>query len=116
MIDSFINAIYLYDDKITFIFNYKDGTQTVSLAEFEATCGSDIKLLGAPAKTPEKFGCFLSVFYKRVGGSRKPDGAAHTTPDTHTLKLSPDCRRVFVVRKTLLKESKKNSRKGVFLF
>ena len=60
--DSFINAIYLYDDKITFIFNYKDGTQTVSLAEFEATCGSDIKLLGAPAKIPEKFGCFFISF------------------------------------------------------
>ena len=53
-------------------------------------------------KYPKNSGVFLSVFCKRVGGSRKPDGAAHTAPDTHTLKLPPDCRRVFVVRKTLL--------------
>lgn len=48
LIDGFINAIYLYDDKITFTFNYKDGTQTVSLAELEATYGSDFNLIGAP--------------------------------------------------------------------
>lgn len=33
LIDGFINAIYLYDDKITFTFNYKDGTKTVFLSE-----------------------------------------------------------------------------------
>lgn len=50
LIDGFINAIYLYDDKITFTFNYKDGTQTVSLAELETVSGSDMKLLGAPSQ------------------------------------------------------------------
>lgn len=55
LIDGFINAIYLYDDKITFTFNYKDGTQTVSLAELEATCGSNIKSLGAPDITSPTF-------------------------------------------------------------
>lgn len=50
LIDGFINAIYIYDDKITFTFNYKDGTQTVSLAELETVSGSDMKLLGAPSQ------------------------------------------------------------------
>lgn len=49
LIDGFINAIYLYDDKITFTFNYKDGTKTVFLSELNCTpSGSDIKCLGAP--------------------------------------------------------------------
>lgn len=48
LIDGFINAIYLYDDKITFTFNYKDGTKTVFLSEVNCTpSGSDIKCLAA---------------------------------------------------------------------
>ena len=51
MIDGFINAIYLYDDKITFTFNYKDGTKTVFLSEINCTpSGSDIKCLAAPSQ------------------------------------------------------------------
>ncbi len=52
LIDGFINAIYLYDDKITFTFNYKDGTKTVFLSEINCTpSGSDIKCLAAPLFT-----------------------------------------------------------------
>ena len=45
LIDSFVNAVYLYDDKIVFVFNYKDGTKTVSLTEVE---GSDLSCNTAP--------------------------------------------------------------------
>lgn len=31
LVDSFINTIYLYDDKIVITFNYKEGTKTVTL-------------------------------------------------------------------------------------
>ena len=49
LIDGFINAIYLYDDKITFTFNYKDGTKTVFFSELNCTpSGSDLKCLAAP--------------------------------------------------------------------
>ena len=41
LIDSFVNSIYLYDDKIVFTFNYKDGTKSVSLAELEEELSSD---------------------------------------------------------------------------
>lgn len=52
LIDGFINAIYLYDDKITFTFNYKDGTKTVFLSDINCTpSGSDIKCLAAPLFT-----------------------------------------------------------------
>jgi len=47
LIDIFVNAIYLYDDKVVFTFNYKDGTKTVSLKEIES---SDLTRLGAPVR------------------------------------------------------------------
>lgn len=48
LIDSFVNAVYLYEDKIILTFNYKDGSKTITLAEVE---GSDLSVLGAP--TPQ---------------------------------------------------------------
>ena len=51
LIDGFINAIYVYDDKITFTFNYKDGTRTVMLSELsDGKNNSDLKCQGAPRK------------------------------------------------------------------
>jgi len=45
LIDSFVNSIYLYDDKVILIFNYKDGTKTIT---FEDINGSDLDIAGAP--------------------------------------------------------------------
>ena len=36
IVDIFVNSIFLYDDKLTITFNWKDGTKTVSLAELES--------------------------------------------------------------------------------
>lgn len=47
LIDGFINAIYVYDDRITFTYNYKDGTETITLSELESAKSSDIKCVGA---------------------------------------------------------------------
>ena len=49
LIDSFVNAIYLYDDKIVFTFNYKDGSKAVTMEEIEnSALSSDLTSLGAP--------------------------------------------------------------------
>lgn len=45
LIDCFINAVYLYEDKIVILFNYKDGTKTISLKELEC---SDLMCVGSP--------------------------------------------------------------------
>ena len=45
LIDSFVNAIYLYDDKIVLIFNYKDGSKAVTFDEIN---GSDLGTGAAP--------------------------------------------------------------------
>ena len=33
LVDTFINSIYLYDDKVLITFNYKEGTQTITFEE-----------------------------------------------------------------------------------
>ncbi|MCH5316246.1 MAG: recombinase family protein [Eubacterium sp.] len=43
LINTFVNSIYLYDDKIVFIFNYKDGTKEVTLQELEEILSSDLE-------------------------------------------------------------------------
>ena len=52
LIDSFVNAIYVYDDKLLITFNYKDSTKTISLKDIE---GSDLDRLGAPIKAMQFF-------------------------------------------------------------
>ena len=47
--DTFINAIYLYDDKVLITFNYKEGTETVAFGEaVKAEKSSDMSAQGAP--------------------------------------------------------------------
>ena len=37
LIDGFVNAIYVYDDRLVFTFNYKDGTKEISLADIDSS-------------------------------------------------------------------------------
>ena len=60
LVDTFINAIYLYDDKVLITFNYKEGTQTITFENVaEATSkgnGSDLDCIPAPdKKDPNRF-------------------------------------------------------------
>ena len=52
LIDAFVNAIYLYDDKMVITFNYKDGTRTIALDDVKEAVkkntGSDLDCLAAP--------------------------------------------------------------------
>ena len=52
LVDTFINAIYLYDDKDLITFNYKEGTQTVTFGEAAEAAskgnGSDLDCFTAP--------------------------------------------------------------------
>jgi hypothetical protein len=42
LIDTFVNTVYLYDDKIVLTFNYKDGSKTVTMGDVEGGFGSDL--------------------------------------------------------------------------
>ena len=55
LINSFVNAVYLYDDHLVFVGNYKDGTKTITFAELEAAgIGSDLNALSVPKKRRHK--------------------------------------------------------------
>ena len=56
LIDVFVNAIFLYDDKMLITFNYKEGTKTITFGEAkeaadQAAPGSDLDCSGAPKNT-----------------------------------------------------------------
>ena len=72
LIEAFINAIYVYDDKIVFTFNYKDGTQTVSMSELTTMTAtgdnSDMNCIGAPQKSHRLLSAaFLLCVTSRLG-------------------------------------------------
>ena len=54
LVDTFINSIYLYDDKVLITFNYKEGTQTITFEEAAQAAskgnGSDLDCIPAPRK------------------------------------------------------------------
>ena len=51
LVDTFINTIYLYDDKVLITFTYKEGTQTVTFGEATEVAsegnGSDLDCIPA---------------------------------------------------------------------
>ena len=54
LIDTFINAIFLYDDKMVITFNYKEGTATITFDDLKTALanqktGSDLDCSTAPA-------------------------------------------------------------------
>lgn len=55
LIDCFVNAVYLYDDRLVLIYNYKESTKTISLDEVEDAfnskgAGSDLVDLAVPKR------------------------------------------------------------------
>ncbi|MCH5297166.1 MAG: zinc ribbon domain-containing protein, partial [Ruminococcus sp.] len=64
LIDSFINSIYLYDDRIVITFNYKDGSKTITLEEIEnSALGSDLTSLAAPKRESRIFYSLFLISY-----------------------------------------------------
>ena len=57
LIDVFLNAVYVFNDKIVISCNYKDGTKTINFSDMECALtqrasipGSDLDCPGAPKK------------------------------------------------------------------
>ena len=63
LIDTFINAIFLYDDKMVITFNYKEGTTTITF--------DDLKTALADQKTGSDLDC--STAPKKFGALRAPN-------------------------------------------
>ena len=76
LIDTFVNTIFLYDDKMVITFNYKDGTDTITFDDLKAALagkktGSDLDCSTAPKKTngahnsPKKIPVLPRGFFSR---------------------------------------------------
>lgn len=65
LVDSFVNSIILYDDRMEFYFNFKKGAKTLSLADLEK--GSDT-LDSLPPKKETPAGC---LFFLRGSNGRE---------------------------------------------
>ena len=62
LINSFVNAIYLHDDKMIITFNYKNGTKTITFDDLEKSgLSSDLTAHALPKKAPI-FRCFFPLF------------------------------------------------------
>ena len=51
IIDTFINSIYVYDDKMVVNFNCREDSETIPLELMKI--GSDLDILGAPLSSPQ---------------------------------------------------------------
>ena len=50
LIDTFVNAVYVFDDKLVLTYNYQHGTQTISLDEIGSALSSDFDGATPPRK------------------------------------------------------------------
>ena len=62
LINSFVNAVYLYNDHLVFVGNYKEGAKTIHFAELEAAgIGSDLNAFSVPKNPDTQLGIW--IFY-----------------------------------------------------
>ena len=52
IIDIFVNSVYVYDDKIVFTYNFRDGSQTLTLQEIESALSSELTSFSPPKRKP----------------------------------------------------------------
>ena len=68
IIDTFINSIYVFDDKLVFTYNFKDGTETITLAEIQAAFGSDLTQVAPPSSCTKKDAAAKSLEVSTTSG------------------------------------------------
>ena len=58
IIDTFVNSVYVYDDRLVMTYNYKDGIETISLDAVHQAFGSDLSSDAPPRNQSEMTGFF----------------------------------------------------------
>ena len=67
LIDTFVNAVYVFDDKLVLTYNYQHGTQTISLDEIASALSSDFDWATPPIKKPRSLnGCGVFLVFARA--------------------------------------------------
>ena len=102
LINTFVNAIYLYDEKVLITFNYKDGTKTITFDEIAAKDapegnGSDLGCFAPPRErlcrnTRAFFFCTNSKL-TQAGGFEQGGGAKHRKQQPSATTTTTACGR-----------------------
>ena len=93
LINTFVNAVYLYDEKVLITFNYKDGTKTITFDEIAAKDapegnGSDLGCF-APPRTPVSNGYRSFCFICLAKGVARVDSNSIDPPNSPAGKKAP---------------------------
>ena len=101
LIDTFINAIFLYDDKMVITFNYKEGTTTITFDDLKTALadqktGSDLDCSTAPKRKTRLTSC-LSFWVPQA------KGLLHPSVFECSGKVNSPCAKVFACAKTLVR-------------
>ena len=106
LVDTFINAIYLYDDKVLITFNYKEGTQTIPFEKVEESKakgnGSDFDCVTAPENAVKSKDFMAFLFFWQ--GLHTFAHLLHTLQKSHELFASLAQRVFRCTKKNLLRE------------
>ena len=60
-IDVFLNSIYVYEDRMAFTYNYRDGAETIRKEEIEAAFRSGLKKPPRPHPVGYSCGAFFII-------------------------------------------------------
>ena len=106
LVDTFINAIYLYDDKVLITFNYKEGTQTVTFGEATEVAsegnGSDLNCFTAPENAVKSKDFMAFLFFWQ--GLHTFAHLLHTLQKSHEFFASLAQRVFRCTKKRILRE------------
>lgn len=67
IIDTFVNSVFVYDDKLVLTYNYKDGTEALTLQEIESSLSSNLTSMCPPKKTPPIWVVFFGIGVQITG-------------------------------------------------
>ena len=62
IIDTFVNSVFVYDDKLVLTYNYKDGSETLTLRGIEAALSSNLDGLCPPQRIPDALHQVFLIF------------------------------------------------------
>ena len=110
LIDTFVNAIFLYDDKMVITFNYKDGADTITFDDLKAALadkktGSDLDCSTAPQKRTRRKSCPFSWTPRAKARSALRDFNARGGKAAPAPRFSPTA-------KTLVRRTRAAAQKG----
>ena len=82
IIDTFVNSLYLFDDRLVITYNFKGGTEIITLKDVEAVYGSDLKAMSPPKIRPSAKGRWPYFWASpaRRAGTNLLDGVQEVLP------------------------------------